>query len=252
MTIRKTVAISAALLLLVLDTVSAQDEWDALDDDDEEEDSDDESDEDGESNEEDNEKPPEPIEYPEQARDEEGFILPDVAKEEEGVETSSEEEPLPEIAHKEDKPVSVGLLVGYGFSFEEGDMNPFGLGFGIRGGYTFDIGIYAGAKFIYYLGGEEGTKTSNFVTVGVTGGYKLRVDPVFFLPSLELGLSMLIFDDSTGILDDSSNDFYLAPGLLVVYPIDMIFVGLDLSIPIILKDPTVSGLSLMATGGLSF
>lgn len=253
MTIRKTVAITAALLLLVLNTVSAQDEWDALDDD-EEESSDDEAYADDEYDDEGDEKPPKPIEYPDQIKDEEGFIEPAEKKEQKGDKTASEEEllPVPASAHKEDKPISAGLLVGYGFSFEQGDMNRLGLGFGVRGGYTFDFGIYAGAKFVYYLGGEETTKTSNIMTVGVEGGYKLELDPVFFLPSLELGLSMLMFDDSTGILDESSNDFYLAPGLAVIYPIDMIFVGLDLSIPIILKDPTISGLSLMATGGLMF
>lgn len=249
MTLRKTVAISAAIWLLVFNTVSAQDEWDALDGEDEEE-SDDESAED--------ETPPdqaEPESFPDQARDDEGFVEP--FKNDEGTgETSGEGEqaPLPAKVTKEDKPISVGLLVGYGISFEDSELNPFGLGFGLRGGYTFDIGLYAGAKFIYYLGGELGTQTANIATISVEGGYKLVLDPVVFVPSLELGLAILSIEDTGSILsaDESSTEFYLAPGLSILFPFDMFFIGVDLSIPIILKDPTVNGFSIMATGGLLF
>jgi hypothetical protein len=247
MTTRKTVAITAAFLLFVLNTVSAQDEWDALGGDEEEE-SDEES-EDDES--EDDERPPEPESYPDQVRDEEGFVGPDTDEAEEG-ETSGEEAPLRVSAPKEDKPISVGLLVGYGIGFEQDIANEFGLGFGCRGGYTFDMGIYAGAKFVYYLGGESDTRSVNIVSIGVEGGYELELEPFVFVPSLELGIGLWDKADSAGIDVGSSTNFYFAPGLSILYPFDMFFIGLDVSIPIVFKDPTVEGLSLMATGGVLF
>lgn len=242
MTIRKSITISAAFLLLVFNTVSAQDEWDSLDDNEEE--SDDEY--------EDDERPPEPESFPEQARDDEVFMEPvKQEQDDKGGEPSDEDAPLPAAVPKEDKPISAGLLVGYGFSFEDDKPDWFAIGFGLRGGYTFDMGVYAGAKFIYYLGGEEEPITRNAVTIAVEGGFKLELDPLLFLPSLELGLALLNQEDSAGRLNESSTEFYLAPALSVLFPFDMFFIGVDLSIPIIFKDPTVKGFSLMATGGVS-
>jgi hypothetical protein len=114
------------------------------------------------------------------------------------------------------------------------------------------MGVYAGAKFIYYLGGEENTITANIVTIGVEGGYELELEPVVFVPSLELGLALLDQEDSEGIATANSTEFYFAPGISILYPFDMFFAGLDLSVPIIFADPTAEGFSLMATGGVRF
>jgi hypothetical protein len=75
---------------------------------------------------------------------------------------------------------------------------------------------------------------------------------VVFVPSLELGIAWWDRDDEAGQSTESSTQFYLAPGLLILYPFDMFFVGLDLSIPIVFYDPTKEGFSLMATGGVRF
>ena len=51
--------------------------------------------------------------------------------------------------------ISVGLLLGYGIGLDlKGRPNPWGLGFGARGGYNLDQ-IYLGARFVFYLGGSK-------------------------------------------------------------------------------------------------
>jgi hypothetical protein len=52
----------------------------------------------------------------------------------------------PVVDPNADKPISVGLLLGYGIGLEDGP-NPWGLGFGLRGGYNLDA-IYLGVRFV--------------------------------------------------------------------------------------------------------
>ncbi|MBN1655774.1 MAG: hypothetical protein JXA30_18560 [Deltaproteobacteria bacterium] len=247
MTIRKAVATTAALLLLLLNTVSAQDDFDSED----LEESDDEY-EDDESPE---EQPRAQESFPTQARDDEGYFEPKKkADAEDEVEAAEDEEAVPGKSHKEYKPIGVGLLAGYGFSFGD-DINALGFGFGLRGGYTFEMDVYAGLKFIYNLGTETNNETANFVTIGVEGGYKLELDPVVFMPSIELGIALYSYEDSTPgrfAPKKSSEDFYFAPALSVLYPIDMFFVGADIAVYVVFLDPAFAGLSLMATFGVDF
>jgi hypothetical protein len=152
------------------------------------------------------------------------------------------------------KPVSVGLLLGYGISLEDGDGNPWGLGFGVRGGYNIDA-IYLGARFIYYLGEDQ----VNIWELGIEGGYDFAVaDKVTIRPTLGLGIANITVDlpeiagfDIGGSASES--EFYLAPGVSGIYDVtDSVFIGIEARFKLIMSDPTAKALTLFANGGMRF
>jgi hypothetical protein len=160
------------------------------------------------------------------------------------------------------KPISVGLLLGYGISFEDG--NPWGLGFGLRGGYNIDA-IFLGARFIYYLGQSEeafGVEiSSNIIELGIEGGYDIAVGPVIIRPGLGLGLAIVSAEVSgqsilgpatTG--SDSSTNPYIALGGSVLYDIDeQFFVGGDMRLQFVIGDGgDGTALIILANGGMRF
>lgn len=146
-----------------------------------------------------------------------------------------------------DKPISLGLLLGYGISLE--DINPWGFGFGVRGGYNLDQ-IFLGARFVYYLGQSESIPTGfgptievdfNFWELGVEGGYDLAAgEGITVRPQLGIGL---VGEDET--------EFYVAPGASVLFDVaENFFVGADARFQIVTSDPTAKAIILLANGGI--
>jgi opacity protein-like surface antigen len=156
------------------------------------------------------------------------------------------------------KPISVALLVGYGVSLEDGP-NPWGLGFGARGGYNLDK-IYLGARFVFYLGSSEDVSTGvgtieqsiNVWELGIEGGYDVALGSTVTLrPELGLGLAGSSVD--AGGFSVSSTDFFLAPGASLLFDVsDSVFLGVDVRLQLILADETVKGIPILATGGMRF
>jgi len=152
------------------------------------------------------------------------------------------------------KPISVALLLGYGISLE--DFNPWGLGFGLRGGYNLDK-IFLGARFVYYLGGTEELPDGfgntieidyNLWELGIEGGYDLDVASGFIVrPGVGLGLAGF----SAG--DASETEVYFAFGASGLYDVAPdIFVGADARFQFVLADESAKALILLATGGMRF
>ncbi len=167
------------------------------------------------------------------------------------------------------KPITVALLFGYGFSLnaeETFDLNPFGIGFGARGGYNLER-IYAGGRILFFLGDSEqlpgGIENSHSqFQLAIEGGYDLQVSGLLLRPSLALGISISSIESTVagppmpgqGPADLSSEDIFVAPGGTLLYALEGdLFVGAEAQLPIIFADPeTVLGLTLMATGGMAF
>lgn len=159
------------------------------------------------------------------------------------------------------KPISVGLLLGYGIGLDlKGGPNPWGLGFGARGGYNIGQ-VYLGARFVFYLGGSKDVSTGfgatssvdvNIWELGIEGGYDLKAgDALTIRPELGLGIASL--NVSVGSFSDSSTKLYLAPGASVLYDVtDSVFLGVDARFMIVLADKTAKGIILLANGGLRF
>jgi hypothetical protein len=157
-------------------------------------------------------------------------------------------------APHDDRHGSVAALLGYGFDFNgDDDLNPFGLGVGVRGGYTLDSGVYLGGQFVFF-GGDSATvlavkRTANIVTLGLEAGYDFWVDPVIVRPSLGMGVAFT--NESVGGVDSDYSSVYFAPGATVIYPIGQFFVGGDARLWLVTGD-TRTGLSILATGGITF
>lgn len=155
-------------------------------------------------------------------------------------------------AGAEKKPISVGLLLGYGISLEDGG-NPWGFGFGLRAGYNIGA-IYLGARFVYYLGEDP----VNIWELGIDGGYDIAVSDKFVLrPGLGLGIANLTVDVPTafgfGGGSVSESKFYIAPGVAGLYDVtDSVFLGVEARFKIVTSDPTVKAITLLANGGMRF
>jgi hypothetical protein len=153
----------------------------------------------------------------------------------------------------EDRHASVAVLLGYGFDFKDDELNPFGFGVGVGGGYTFDSGIYLGGQFLFFAGDSETILTveqsANIVSLGMEAGYTLWFDPVIVRPSMGMGVAFT--NQSVGGIDSDVSSVYFAPGATVIYPIEQFFVGGDARLWLITGD-TRTGLSILATGGITF
>jgi hypothetical protein len=158
------------------------------------------------------------------------------------------------------KPISVSLLLGYGLALESG-ANPFGLGFGARGGYNLGK-IYLGARFVYYLGkstsfpnpfGTPVSVTVNEWELGLEGGYDAQVaDKLVVRPLLNLGI-MNSGVSGTGISGLSSTDLYIAPGAALLYDVsDSFFLGVDARLQLVFASKLVKGLAFLANAGMRF
>jgi len=165
------------------------------------------------------------------------------------------------------KPISVALLAGYGHGFDLPlDINPFGIGFGVRGGYNFDA-LYVGARFMFFLGESKelvGAEVSaNAITLGLEAGYDLSLyrDVLFFRPELGVGLVVAAAEAmAAGVagqpgdsIDDSSEDVYIAPGFALFVRVgERSFLGMDVQLPIISVDDPVVELTILGTAGMRF
>jgi hypothetical protein len=161
------------------------------------------------------------------------------------------------------KPVSVGLLLGYGINLDR-DFNPWGIGFGARGGYNLD-NIYLGVRFVFYLGesvsaaafgGGPGDFSVNVWELGVEAGYDLDLGAVTLRPEVGFGLAGSSSDSSApGVVSapKSSTDLYLAPGASVLYDVTpVVFVGVDTRLQFVLITGTPTALIFLANGGMHF
>jgi opacity protein-like surface antigen len=168
-----------------------------------------------------------------------------------------------------EKPISVKLLLGYGLSLEgdePGPDNPWGLGFGLGGGYNLDQ-IYLGVRFIYYLGSSESVGGMdfgiNFWELGIEGGYDVDLGGAILRPGLGIGMANLALDlPAVGGIDLSASEMYLyvAPGVGVQFDVsDSIFLGAEARFKMVFAENTATGdsemlkgLILMASGGMKF
>lgn len=96
------------------------------------------------------------------------------------------------------------------------DLNPYGIGIGLRGGVTLPSALYLGASFDYFFGDSDDALDVDFNLYQLMGniGYDLGLGPLTIRPSLGLGVANTSVEgDVLGVsIDDSNSDFVLSPG----------------------------------------
>lgn len=124
---------------------------------------------------------------------------------------------------------NVGAAVMYGVYTGDGDVNPYGIGFGVNGGYTLDMGLHVGAGFNYFLGESTevfGTDVT-FNTYQLMGivGYDLGLTPELVLrPQLGVGLNWAHTSVDGGD-SETKNDFAITPGAKLLYDLGGFYVS---------------------------
>jgi hypothetical protein len=159
--------------------------------------------------------------------------------------------------------ISVGLVAGYGLTFDTAatsGLNPLGMTFGVRGGYDIDPIYYVGARLQFFLGDTrtvpEGELEFDETTIGIEAGIRLEWNAFTIQPQLGFGLAMSsaeLPDGAGSTTDSSSDDLYLAPGVVVMTDLThRVFLGAEAHVPIILHSDVLYGFTLLLAGGLRF
>jgi hypothetical protein len=164
--------------------------------------------------------------------------------------------------------VDVGLVVGYGFQTSKFfSVDPYGLGFGLRGAYELESHMVIGLGVEYFLGGSNISTNSagaasgdqiktaaNYFLVHAEFGYNVWLDKLILRPSIWAGLSIgtqnpAKYSGTSGVI----TAFSLSPGLTLHYLLGAKgwFIGADARINFVLGEGN-SGLLPFGTFGKRF
>jgi hypothetical protein len=141
---------------------------------------------------------------------------------------AKEVEPDVDKPADEGRPISIGVVGGYGVIIDDAateGINPFGVGFGISGGYALGR-LYVGTRFLFFLGekrtGPDDTERSaDEFLVGFEVGFTVvRLGPLALRPELGLGLAFSSSEAASSEpvpvpLDTSSTDPYVDVGVVL-------------------------------------
>lgn len=153
------------------------------------------------------------------------------------------------------RPVSVGLLLGYGAGFDS--PNLWGFGLGARAGYNLKQ-IYMGMRFMWNFGesydGPIGFEaTANVWELGIEGGYDfVPADKFTLRPELGLGIATtgVSVDTDLGGGSESNTDFSLSFGITTLYDFTpSLFGGLNIRLPLVFSDDTHAAMTFLLNVG---
>ncbi len=115
--------------------------------------------------------------------------------------------------------IQLGLGFRYGIEMNPGDVNPWGIGLGLDGGYTLPNAVYLGGNIEYFFGDSVGDDTNGATTniwqLSAEGGYDIGLGPIFVLrPKLGLGLANIHEKGCVlgACTSDTESKFALLPG----------------------------------------
>jgi hypothetical protein len=160
----------------------------------------------------------------------------------------------------------VNAQVAYGLWTGDsvGELNPYGAGGGLGGGYTLNMGLYIGATLDYFTGESEsvdfgfGSVEShlNMSQVSFIGGYDLALSKTFVLRP-ELAVSHISIHSSvSGELStqsDSRSALGMTPGVTAVFKVGSLSLQSSLRSNIVyIGDTNASGVVVSCGAGTSF
>jgi hypothetical protein len=159
--------------------------------------------------------------------------------------------------------ITLGAQFQYGIWTGDGDVNLYGPGVGIRGGFTLDPGLYLGANFDYFAGEKIPGTTVRANVYDFVGeiGYDFWVHPNGILrPKIGLGLGVAkvggcasIAGVATACDSRSENGLAIAPGIQYLHFLSAVYLSLEARYQTISLDgPDPSALILGAGIGAAF
>jgi len=128
--------------------------------------------------------------------------------------------------------LEAGLKAGVATNPNSDGPNPYGFGLGARGGVQL-FNVYLGLSGIHYFGGSFtfpapiSTKVDYSSTLlGAEVGYTITALPIINIRP-QIGLGNASFSASANDVSTSTSKFYLEPGITVLIPLGLIYVGAD-------------------------
>jgi Outer membrane protein beta-barrel domain len=140
----------------------------------------------------------------------------------------------------------------YGSAVGDQELNPYGLGLGLRAGVTLPMSLYLGASFDYFAG--ETQTVANFdnsaaiYQLMANVGYDVGFGPLTLRPVLGLGYANTSVE---GLEDHSSSDFVLAPAAELIIGLGLLSVGAEVRYNKVFSDVDRDGVVLGVGLGIS-
>ncbi|HKP57316.1 MAG TPA: outer membrane beta-barrel protein [Polyangiales bacterium] len=154
------------------------------------------------------------------------------------------------------RPISLGILLGYSVAFD--DPNWWGFGLGARAGYNLKQ-IYLGVRFMYNFGESYSDpigltdSTANLWDVGAEVGYDfVPIDKLTIRPELGLGVATTVLSVDTDFADasESRSKFSLSFGASALYDVTpSLFLGLNMRVPLVFADDTLAAWQFLLNVG---
>lgn len=158
--------------------------------------------------------------------------------------------------------LEVGAKLGVGTNPDSRLANSYGFGMGGRAGLTI-AHFYGGVSAVHYFGGTKEiagqTIDASSTLLGVEVGYTIKAIPLIRLRP-QVGIGNAHYSTSVDTVEGKGDDkLYLEPGLTLVIPLGLLFVGADanaLLVPNVDQgdgtSKTLTALTLHAQIGLTF
>lgn len=147
--------------------------------------------------------------------------------------------------------IQLGLGFRYGIEMNEGDLNPWGIGLGINGGYTLPNAVYLGGNIEYFFGDSAGDDingaSANIWQLSAEGGYDIGLGPIFVLrPKLGLGLANIHAKACVlgACASANESDFALFPGVTFMVMPPGFNLSADVRYELVFSDQTEKALLL--------
>jgi hypothetical protein len=153
----------------------------------------------------------------------------------------------PSFAAATEGALQLGLGFRYGKELNDGDLNPWGTGIGLEGGYTLPVlPVYVGGNAEYFFGGTldapGGNVDANVWQLSAEGGYDFGIgDHLVLRPKLGLGFAHLSEEtciDTLGCQSDGDSKPLLAPGAKLMLIFSRFELAFDARYAIVTSDPT--------------
>ena len=142
----------------------------------------------------------------------------------------------------------------YGSATGDAELNPYGVGLGLRAGVTLPASLYLGVSYDYFFGESDSggalDVSSSLQQFMGRIGYDLGLGPLTLRPQIGLGLAQA--SSELGPVEDTSSEFVLAPGVEFSFGLGLLNIGAEVSYNKVFADDEVEADGVILGLGLGF